>query len=462
VRERNTRPEPGDIAFSAAIRDLSGRRRDASGARNLPLLRRYIAAEGRNSFRTEMFHSEGADLRILVLHNSYKEKGGEDAVFSREVELLRAHGHGVETYAVHNDEIDGWSILERAVRPIWNPRQYRLVSQLLRDFPADIVHVHNFYAVLSPAVCHAARRHGAAVVQSLHNYRLGCPSAGLLREGRACTDCLGKTFAWPGVLHGCYRGSRAASFSVAATIAAHHLIGTWRQTVDAYIVLSEFARGLLAEAGIPRERLYVKPNFAPEPSARLRSTHRRGALFVGRLTAEKGVPLLLDAWRHLDIPLRVIGSGPLMPAAPPRQSSIEFLGLRSSQEVMAAMGEAALLVMPATWYEPFGLVVVEAFSMGLPVLASRLGALPEIITHGETGLLFDPGSVDSIVSFARQAFADPESLARMGENAYAAYRAHYSPEVNYAKLIAIYHRAIARRRNLPSNVRAALNVSARR
>ncbi len=409
-----------------------------------------------------MFHSEGADLRILVLHNRYKEKGGEDSVFSREAELLRAHGHRVETYAVHNDEIDRWSVLERAVRPIWNPRQYRLVSRLLQDFPADIVHVHNSYAVLSPAVCHAARRHGAAVVQSLHNYRLGCPSAGLMREGRICTDCLGKTFAWPGVLHACYRGSRAASSSVAATTAVHHLIGTWRHTVDAYIVLSEFARGLLAQAGIPRERLYVKPNFTPEPAVRLDSTHRRGALFVGRLNAEKGVPLLLDAWRHLDIPLRVIGSGPLMPAATDHHSSIEFMGPRSSQEVMEAMGEAALLVMPATWYEPFGLVVVEAFSMGLPVLASRLGALPEIVTHGETGLLFDPGSIDSIVSLARQAFADPKRLALMGENAYAAYRARYSPDVNYAKLIAVYQRAIARRRNLPMNVRAELNVSARR
>jgi glycosyltransferase involved in cell wall biosynthesis len=409
-----------------------------------------------------MFHSEGAELRILVLHNSYKEKGGEDSVFFREVELLRGHGHHVETYAVHNDEIDGWSTLERAARPIWNQPQYRLVSQLLRDFPADIVHVHNFYAVLSPAVCHAARRRGAAVVQSLHNYRLGCPSAGLLREGRICTDCLGKTFAWPGILHACYHGSRAASFSVAATIAAHHLIGTWQRTVDAYIVLSEFARGLLAESGIPRERLYVKPNFAPEPQALRRGVHRRGALYVGRLTAEKGVPLLLDAWRHLDISLRVIGSGPLMPAKTAHPSSLEFLGARSSQEVMAAMGEAALLVMPATWYEPFGLVVVEAFAMGLPVLASRIGALPEIITHGETGLLFEPGSVDSILSLARQAFADRETLARMGENAYAAYRARYSPEVNYAKLMAIYDSAIARRRNLPSKVRAELNVGARR
>jgi glycosyltransferase involved in cell wall biosynthesis len=409
-----------------------------------------------------MFHSDRAELRILVLHNSYKEKGGEDSVFFREVELLRAHGHRVETHAVHNDQIDDWSTLERAVRPIWNPQQYRLVSQLLQDFPADIVHVHNFYAVLSPAVCHAARRHGAAVVQSLHNYRLGCPSAGLLRQGRICTDCLGKAFAWPGVLHACYRGSRAASFSVAATVAAHHLLGTWRQTVDAYIVLSEFARGLLAQAGIPRERLYVKPNFAPEPPLPPRHTHRHGALFVGRLAAEKGVPLLLDAWRHLDIPLRVIGTGPLMPAATNRQSSIEFLGPRSSQEVMTAMDEAALLVMPATWYEPFGLVVIEAFSRGLPVLASRLGALPELITHGETGLLFEPGSVDAIVSLARQAFADTASLARMGESAYAQYRAHYSPDINYAKLIAIYHRAIARHRTLPSNVRTELNVGARR
>jgi glycosyltransferase involved in cell wall biosynthesis len=391
----------------------------------------------------------GESLRVLALHNSYKEQGGEDVVFAREVELLRARGHRVETYAVHNEETDQWSALARVLRPLWNSEHYHAIDQRLNDFRADVVHVHNFYAVLSPSVYYAARKHGAAVVQTLHNYRLGCASAGFYRDNHVCTDCIGKAVPWPSVLHACYRQSRGASLSVATMTTLHGALSTWRSKVDAYIALTHFSRDLMVKAGLPGERVYVKPNFSPErPASAPRAARRRGALFVGRLSTEKGVELLLAAWERLAIPLRIIGDGPLMAKLPRDNPMIEVLGSCSATEVARAMEESALLIMPAIWYEPFGLVVVEAFANRLPVLAARIGGLPELIDDGVNGLLFEPGDVESMIAKTRWAFDHLEMLPQMGENAYSTYRALYTPDVNYPQLMSIYRYAIDRRRGL--------------
>ena len=385
--------------------------------------------------------TEQQRLSVLVLHNAYKETGGEDQVFDREVDLLRRHGHDVKTYLVRNDEIDDWSIPGRVLRPLWNREQYRAVDALLSQFRADIVHVHNFYAVLSPAVYYAARKHGAAIVQSLHNYRMGCANASFWRDGHVCLDCLKEPLPWPGIFHACYRQSYSASLSVTAMNVMHRFVGTWQSKVDAYIVLTHFARDILVRAGLPKERLHVKPNFTHERTS-APSAERRGALFVGRLSIEKGADLLLNAWQRLDSRLRIIGDGPLMPSISRDNPAIEFLGRQSAAEVAGAMAEAAFLIMPSTLFETFGLVIIEAYAARLPVLASRLGAMAELVEDGRTGLLFEPGNVDDLVAKAKWAFEHPAEMAQMGINAYEKYRESFTPEKNYAQLLSIYHGAV--------------------
>jgi glycosyltransferase involved in cell wall biosynthesis len=386
----------------------------------------------------------GHPLRVLVVHNHYKQRGGEDTVFDREIELLRSHGCEVETYEVHNDETDGWSVLDRAVKPNWNKTQYKAIVALGCKFKPDVVHIHNFYAVLSPSVFYASRANGAAVVQTLHNFRLGCVNGLLFRDGRVCESCLGRPFAWPGIVHRCYRQSRGASLSVATMNTVHRVIGTWRRTVDAYIVMTEFARSLVARSGAPVDRLVVKPHFTPEPPPLVASMRRTGALFVGRLSPEKGIDALLQAWRQLAVPLRIIGAGPL-PRTISDNPAIETLGQRSPSEVATAMREAALLVLPSVWYENFPMVLIEAFAAGLPVLASRLGAMAQLVQDQETGLLFRVGDAEDLAAKVRQAFARPEALQRMGANAYSAYRARYTPERGFEALVSVYRIAIARR-----------------
>jgi glycosyltransferase involved in cell wall biosynthesis len=383
-------------------------------------------------------------LNVLVLHNAYKEAGGEDQVFDREVDLLRDHGHNVKTYLVRNDEIDDWSISGRIIRPLWNREQYRAVDALLCEFHADIVHVHNFYAVLSPSVYYAVRKHSAAIVQSLHNYRIGCANASFWRDGHVCLDCLKEPLPWSGIFHACYRGSYGASLSVTAMNVTHRFAGTWRSKVDAYIVMTQFARDILVRAGLPQERLHVKPNFTRERSVESRA-ERGGALFVARLCKEKGADLLLDAWKRLDRPLRIIGDGPLMSAIPRDNPAVEFMGRRSATEVAGAMAEAAFLVMPSTLFETFGLVIIEAYAARLPVLASRLGAMAELVEDGRTGLLFEPGNIDDLAAKAKWAFDHPIEMAQMGTDAYAKYRESFTPEKNYSRLLSIYHEAIAAR-----------------
>ena len=230
---------------------------------------------------------------------------------------MRARGDRVETFTLHNAAVEkygpGFAV---AAKTIWNRESVAAVGDAARAMHAEIVHFHNTFPLISPAAYQAASAAGAAVVQTLHNYRLLCPSATLFRDGHVCEDCVGKTVAWPSVQHACYRGSRAGSAAVAAMLTVHKARGTWRNDVDAYIALTDFARTKLIEGGLPEDRLFVKPNFIdPDPGVGDGRGDEIGpfAIFVGRLTDEKGVPTMLEAWKQVGsrLPLKILGDGPL-------------------------------------------------------------------------------------------------------------------------------------------------------
>ena len=253
-------------------------------------------------------------MRILLVHNRYRQRGGEEAVLDAESALLRERGHEVLEFLKDNRDLDAKPGFRVAVNAIWARRSRNEVEQLVRESRPDIVHFHNTQPRISPAAYYAVRAHGVPVVQTLHNFRLMCPSATFFRDGKVCEDCLGKVLPWPGVLHACYRNSRTASGTVAATIALHRGLGTWTKLVDRHIALTHFAKAKFVEGGLSEERIAVKPNFVVDcgyPRSTAASV-RKGALFVGRLSPEKGLLTLVRAWRKLTLPLQVIGDGPLL------------------------------------------------------------------------------------------------------------------------------------------------------
>ena len=338
-----------------------------------------------------------------------------------------------------------------AARTIWSQPAFLQLRQLFRTHRPDIVHFHNTLPLISPAGYYAARSRRSPVVQTLHNFRLGCANALLFRNGMVCESCLGRSVPWPSILHACYRNSRPASAAVSAMLALHRALGTWRKAVDVYIALSEYSRGKLAEAGLPAERILVKPNFAqPDPGM---GNGRGGyAVFVGRLSKEKGLDTMLSAWSRLGhlLPLKIVGDGPLsteVRAAAGNNASIELLGKLSLAAVYDLIGEAAVLILPSRCYENFPRVIVEAFAKGTPVIASKLGAMAEIVQDGRNGLHFIPGDADDLAEKVKKVMSEPLLRARMRRTARKDYEERFTSAANHRALMSIYHRALPARSN---------------
>jgi glycosyltransferase involved in cell wall biosynthesis len=388
-------------------------------------------------------------MNILVSHEFYKQPGGEDQCVATEIAMLRAHGHQVTEYFLRNEAIDSMSRLRVASRTIWSGTAFRELRQIFRTHRPQIAHFHNTLPLISPAAYYAARAENVRVVQTLHNFRLVCPNALLFRGGRICEDCLDKSIPWPGILHKCYRDSRAASAAVAAMLTAHRALGTWSKAVDMYIALTDFSRRKLVEGGLPADKIAIKPNFVyPDPGPGAGAGGY--AVFVGRLSAEKGVGVLLEAWRGLGgvLPLKIVGDGPMKAAvqeAAGADPNIQWLGSVPIETVYALIGEAAFLILPSEWYETFGRVAIEAFAKATPVIAAKLGAMAEIVGDGRTGLHFKPGDPVDLAAKVRRIVADPLELARMRQAARETFVQRFTADHNYESLMTIYRQALGER-----------------
>jgi len=341
-------------------------------------------------------------MNILVIHNSYKQAGGEDVVVAQETDLLQRHGHRVTLYQRSNSEIDSLPLRDRLglISRIVSAEDSKLaVHAMVRDLKPDLVHVHNTFALISPSVYQACHEEGVPVVQTLHNYRLMCPAATFYRNGRVCEECATNGLL-RSVKYGCYRNSRTQSGAIALMLKAHRLRNTWNERVDAYIALSDFQKTRFAKSGIPAGRIHVKPNFVdPDPGERAEAG--RYALYVGRLSPEKGPAVLLKAWQRLteQIPLVIVGDGPMRrhleeEARSSELRSVYFAGQLNRAAVYDAIKRAAFLVVPGVWQEPFGLTIVEAFACGTPVLGASIGAIAEMVDDNRTGWHLTPNDPD--------------------------------------------------------------------
>jgi glycosyltransferase involved in cell wall biosynthesis len=406
-------------------------------------------------------------MRILIAHNYYQQPGGEDVVFEAEASLLERRGHTVIRYVVRNDQVSAMSRARLAASAVWNRPSCNELHALVRGERIEVAHFHNTLPLISPAAYRAVRSAGAAVVQTLHNHRLICPKAILYRDGQGCTDCVGRSFAWPGIMHACYRNSRLATATVALVQLAHRAKGTYTNDVDLYIAPSQSTMSRLAGV-LPANRIVVKPHFIdPDPTP---GQGQGGyAVFVGRLSPEKGLETLLQAWRLLETPdvhpglrsggtsgaarqlaslqLRIIGDGPLAPllASPP--PGVQWLGRQPLDVAYRLIGDASALIFPSGCHETFGRSIAEAFAKGTPVIASNLGAAPEMIDPSRTGLLFEAGNAQDLARQIAALHGDPIRLRQMRCAARREYEDKYNAASNYNQLASIYERAVWLRHN---------------
>jgi len=378
-------------------------------------------------------------VRIAVLHSRYLSgpASGENRVVLDDAQLLTEAGHEVRSWTPS----PGTGIVEQAkagAQAVWSVDAVARVRELVADWGAQIVHCHNLFPLLSPAVIREASAQGAAVVMTLHNYRLMCLSGSFFRDGHICEECLGHP-PWRGVVHRCYRGSTMASGTLATSLAVHRGLNTFER-VDRFLAVSDFVQRKHIEAGISQERVVVAPQFA-WPTER-----REGPgdyfLYLGRLTQEKGANALIDAWAPGLGRLVVVGDGPemahLRAAAAP---NVEFRGLVPASAVPALLRGARALLVPSLWDDAAPRSVTEANAAGVPVLASRIGGLPESVRDGESGLLMTPGAADQWTAAVERLADDSESV-RLGDGALRMWSARHRPEHSLGRLESAYAAAL--------------------
>lgn len=387
-------------------------------------------------------------MKLLYIYNLYQQAGGENLWIQSEPDLLRERGHKVTVYRRDNKEIHDFSLWKRGAlfwESNWSRESYEAVRALIRRTRPDVAHVYNTVALVTPSVYYACHDEGVPVVQTVYNYRLLCPAGNFLRKGRICEECMQRSL-WRSVVYGCYRDSRIQSAALAWTLHSHRARGTWSRIVDVYIAPTEFMRHKMVEGGLPVNKIVVKPNFH-EPDPGVRQSCDGSVLYIGRLAPEKGLRTLLAAWRVLDKPplLRIVGDGPLRDelektVAESAPGKIELWGTRPHSEVISYLKKAAALVLPSEWYEAFPHVILEAFACGVPILASRIGTLPDVIEDGVSGVLFEPGHAADLAAKVNWLISHPDAALRIAMQGRAEYETKYTADRNYQRLMEIYAR----------------------
>lgn len=390
-------------------------------------------------------------MKILIVHNYYNSSlpSGEATAVEADRRLLRGHGIEVIEYARHNDEINEQGVAGRlttAVASVWSPRTYAELTRLIAEYKPDVAHFHNLFPLITTSGYVACRRAGVPVVQTIHNYRHACLNGLFMRGGAVCEACLGKS-SLRGIIHRCYRDSFAASAMAAWVRDTQQYILHNVDNVDCFIALTEFAAAKLIASGVAKDRIVVRPNFIEYDSPPVMEPRGDFVLYAGRLAPEKGVRTLIKAWRGIhDIQLVIAGDGPQRRELEALVQSLgvnaRILGLLSHDDVLKLVEQARCLIVPSEWYEGFPMTIVEAFSRGTPVIAARIGGLPEIVERNGAGVIFPPGDSDALYAVAR-GLLDNEAAWRMySDAAVRAYTQKYSRRPAMEALDAIYQQVI--------------------
>lgn len=388
-------------------------------------------------------------MKILIAHNHYGDfaTGGEAMVFHAETNLLKSYGYEVLTYECSNSELKNKSLKNRVNAVInlhWSEQTIAKVGKIMDEFKPDILHVHNYKFLITPSIFYAAKQRGIKTVLTLHNYRLMVPCGNFMtKDGEVCEKCL--TESPVNILkYRCAQGSILKSFlQYRLFTKTKFKLNQLVDLVDTYIVLSNFAKIKLEQTGVPANQIVVKPNFITTENNKSLSSKIERAVFIGRLSFEKGLMNLIEDWSAINYPLYIIGTGPLENKAKEISNSnknIIFLGNMENKKVKEFLAESSFLVFPSTWYEGMPITILEAMSVGVPVIATNLGPRNEVIQNGINGFLYVNGNSTEFIDKVNMLIKNKELREKMGKAAKEEYLKKYTPEMNFKMLDVIYKR----------------------
>ncbi|GAB1766404.1 glycosyltransferase family 4 protein [Priestia megaterium] len=388
-------------------------------------------------------------IKVLIIHNYYKHSGGEDKVVEEEIRLLEQNKINVIKYFISNDEIKMDGVINKlilGINTIYSKKQYNSLKAILLKERPDVVHVHNTFPLISPSVYYLCSELGVPVVQTLHNYRLGCAGAMLLRDGQVCEKCIQGSLI-NGIKHGCYRDSRIQTVPLSTMLYTHRFLNTWNKKVNKYIALTSFAKKKFQEIGLDEKKIAVKPNFIKSQHIS-NYTKENQIVFVGRISKEKGLHLLLEAWKGLSpqfkTKLNIIGDGPLkeeLASKYEKYKNINFLGKLDSNEVLGHMAKSKYIVVPSVWYEGFPMTIIEAYSVNTPVISSNIGSLKEVVKEEVTGFHFENNNVADLKYVLEKALKYKE-YEDLQENIKVHFNNNYTSDINFKILMNIYKEVI--------------------
>ncbi len=390
-------------------------------------------------------------MRVMLVHAQYRQYGGEDAAVAAELAELPRHGFTVSSFIARNVALEAQSQPRAGLHALWSKTVYRDLSQRIAEQRPDLLHVHNLFPALSASVYAAARQQGVALVQSLHNFRLYCANGLFLRDNADCRLCSQTLLPWPALLHRCHPDGLGMSLAAAGQGLMMRRLGIQRGLVDRFLALSGFSRQQFIAAGLPEARIGVKPNFIADPGVEAVMPERRGLLYAGRLSQEKGIDTILALAEalgrsHPDTILTIAGSGPLeatMREAAGRLGNLRLLGRVDAATLSHEMRQAALLLFPSRALEHFPMALHEALAHGLPILAPARGAMADVLARGGGWLLPAEATAADWAAKIAALLAEPAWLAEAGQQARRLYEADFSATRIAEMQRAIYAEAIA-------------------
>lgn len=382
-------------------------------------------------------------MKILHVHNYHAGRGGMEVIYDYTTRVLRERGHDVIELSRDSGSLrTPLAVVGAFASGVYSVSSYHETRKLIAAQRPDLAYVHNLYPMLSTSVLDACQAAGLPVVMNIQDYKLTCPMGRHLRGGAICTKCMDGSVIWSAV-HAC-KGGCLTSAAYAISHGITRMRRAYHRGVDLFVTPARFTADYLVRAGYERSKIAIVQNMCDLPAEEPSSGDGQYAAFVGRLSPEKGVDVLIEAACRSGVPTRIAGSGDPPPAQLPE--NIQFVGGISRQGLPAFYRGARYLVVPSVWHEVFGVVVTEAMVMGIPVIASDIGGLPEVFEHERSGLLVPPGDAAALAAAMSRLWADPALCRRLGQAAREYALRNYSPDAFYAQLMGAFQQAIGQRR----------------
>lgn len=391
-------------------------------------------------------------MRILLIHNKYKHAGGEDSVFRTEKNILEENHHAVKEVSFDNSSIDGWiDRLKISYRLFYNNQSEKIISEAIKTFRPDIIHVHNFFYIASPSIFFSAYKNKIPVVLTLHNYRLICSGALLMRNNIPCELCINKTLPLSGIMYGCHRSSKIQTAQLTSVTSLHKIIKTWNTKISAYIALTEFSRKIFLSSSLKLlpDQIVVKSNSVDDVLPNDTSKRESFFLFVGRLSEEKGIRVLLQAFEGKNVQLEIIGDGPMkfqVQKAVLHNSNILYSGYRDKEYIIRRLQKCKAVIVPSLWYEGLPTIILESFSTATPVIVSDIENLNEIVKDGYNGLHFKTNNEADLYRVVESFYKDSNCYYYLYNQARQTFLDKYTHQINYNNLINIYSDVIKKNR----------------